>query len=191
MSTEAVSDSKRQALDAMQALGLIIEAKFVPFSRSCSKDEKHKSLNWTVTLRQLKPEYRNTNAPLADLSPAHFRDILSTDYGAGIAHCPSYKQGPMSIHQAHIVDRECETGRNQTNNTAIRPDAANVLYSLVMDSSVLDAGSFEEWAGEYGYDTDSRKAESIYHACLAIALKLRNGIGEAGLQQLREAFQDY
>jgi hypothetical protein len=58
-------------------------------------------------------------------------------------------------------------------------------------TSVLDSGSFEEWAADYGFDTDSRKAETTYRACLDIALKLRNGIGEDGLRKLQEAFQDY
>lgn len=44
---------------------------------------------------------------------------------------------------------------------------------------------------ELGYDPDSRKAEAIYKACLEIALKLRNALGEDGLAKLREAAQDY
>jgi hypothetical protein len=34
-------------------------------------------------------------------------------------------------------------------------------------------------------------AEAIYNACIDIALKLRSAIGESGLSELREAFQDY
>ena len=46
--------------------------------------------------------------------------------------------------------------------------------------------------GEYlGYDPDSRKAEGIYRACLELALKLRNGLGEKLLAELREAVADY
>lgn len=38
----------------------------------------------------------------------------------------------------------------------------------------LDAqDSFEEWAGNFGYDTDSRKAERIYQHCLATGDKLK------------------
>lgn len=35
------------------------------------------------------------------------------------------------------------------------------------------------------------KGETIYRACLEIALKLRAAIGEAGLAALQNAFQDY
>lgn len=63
--------------------------------------------------------------------------------------------------------------------------------SLVSDADVLDCSTFEEWADNLGYDKDSRKAEATYRECLALALKLRNGLGEAALAELREAAQDY
>jgi hypothetical protein len=59
------------------------------------------------------------------------------------------------------------------------------------DSEVIDHPNFESWASEIGYDADSRKAESIYRACLEIALKLRSALGDRGLKELREACQDY
>ena len=73
----------------------------------------------------------------------------------------------------------------------LKPELRDVLYSLSMDASVLDSSCFEEWANELGYEADSRKAEGIYKACLDIALKLRNALGEAGLEKLRTACQDY
>lgn len=41
--------------------------------------------------------------------------------------------------------------------------AAEVLECLCLDASGYEnADSFEDWCGEYGYDTDSRKAEATY-----------------------------
>lgn len=148
------SRNPRDAMQAaMTALKLTIDSAFVPWSQSRNKAEKHKSLNWRVTLKR------------------DGREILTTDYSAGIAHAPSYPK----------------LGRG----TPILPDSLDVLHSLISDSDVLDAGGFESWASDFGYDADSRKAESIYRACLDIALKLRAGIGEAGLATLREAAIDY
>lgn len=84
-----------------------------------------------------------------------------------------------------------EDGRTVQKHEPIMPDPLDVVYSLTMDSSVLDAGGFEEWAAEFGYDLDSRKAEATYRACLEIALKMRGAIGDSGLALLAEAFQDY
>ena len=72
-----------------------------------------------------------------------------------------------------------------------RPDIKDVLYSLILDSNVLNYPEFEEWASDCGYETDSRKAESIYRDCLKNALKMRGSLGESLLAQLSEAFQDY
>jgi hypothetical protein len=60
-----------------------------------------------------------------------------------------------------------------------------------MDSDVLDFTCFEDWASEFGYDTDSRKAAKVYQACLQTALKFRQFFNEAELTELRELFSDY
>lgn len=53
------------------------------------------------------------------------------------------------------------------------PQAADVLDCLASDAAgVENAGDFEDWASEYGYDTDSRKAERIYKNCKRAANRL-------------------
>ena len=59
------------------------------------------------------------------------------------------------------------------------PEAADVLNCLADDSAgVSNARSFEEWAEEYGYDTDSRKAEKTYKVCVKQAARLLSFLGE-------------
>lgn len=70
----------------------------------------------------------------------------------------------------------------------ILPSLCDVLYSLSMDAEVLNAASFEYWAQELGYDTDSRKAEATYRLCLSIALAMNQFID---LDELREVVSDY
>lgn len=179
-------------LTAIEALGITMTAKFVPFSQSRNKAEKSPSLNWVVTIS------RND------------REILSTEYMAGCAHCPSYNTKPPKAFDRPermwpliVANEECERGFKMNYmgwmsgftkdrlKGPILPDIKDVLHSLILDASVLGHGSFESWAEDFGYTPDSRKAESIYRACLDIALKLRNGIGETGLAALNIAFQDY
>lgn len=163
---------------------LAITAEFVPFSKSRNAGNKDRSLNWRVTLQHKG------------------RDVLKTDYSAGIAHCPGYKQR-MTGDVHHVVEYETENGRRgwwsdgfnramaRGDRTPIAPDAASVLHSLILDADVLDHPTYEDWAADFGYDPDSRKGEAIYRACLEIALKLRAGLGEALLAKAREAVQDY
>ena len=59
------------------------------------------------------------------------------------------------------------------------PEAADVLNCLADESAgVSNARSFEEWAEEYGYDTDSRKAEKTYKVCVKQAARLLSFLGE-------------
>lgn len=186
-------------------LGLVVEVEFVPWSKSHSydaaiaKNVSKKNLNWRVTLRR---EYPRTGPDPIDFCP---RDILTTDYSAGIAHTPYYKkhkEGTLrwSLYNEPMYEYEVEHGKEAreletigvlNGGALILPDPIDVIWSLAQDAGVLNAGSFEEWASDLGYDTDSRKAEATYRACLDIALKLRNGIGEDGLQRLQEAGEDY
>lgn len=47
-----------------------------------------------------------------------------------------------------------------------QPAADEVLGCLVSDARGVDyCRSFEDWCADYGYDTDSRKAERIFKAC--------------------------
>lgn len=177
-------DSIKKLLAEMD---LSITARFVPFSHSRNKDNEYKSLNWVVTLRKGK------------------RDVLTIDYSAGQAHCPSYKIKVKDRHDSQLRDEritlECETGYehkrlnehmnpHKTRN-AIMPELIDVVYSLVSDADVLDSGGFENWAANLGFDSDSRKAEAIYHACVEIAVKLVAAVGHDGIAKLREAYQDY
>ena len=162
--------------------GLTVESEFVPYSRSRKAKEKWLSLNWKVTLKQ------------------NGRKILTTDYSAGYAHAPSYnKRDYNTVDGRRLVERECETGKAHRigalglmpkNNDSIKPESRDVIYSLITDSDVINYGSFEEWARDFGYNSDSRKDEKIYQQCLGIALKL-NQIGAEALADLQEAFQDY
>lgn len=46
------------------------------------------------------------------------------------------------------------------------PAMVDVLDCLASDASgVESARGFEDWCGDFGYDTDSRKAEATYRAC--------------------------
>ena len=176
---ESTETPKSRAQALLDELGLTIKSDFVPFSRSRHAKDREKTLNWLVTVLHKG------------------RDVLTTDYSAGIAHAPSYggHGAPlfrrMSVETQKAIDTECETGRDMKRNMRIEPVDVDVFNSLVQDSDVLNYSSFEDWADECGLDTDSRKAEQMYRACMTTALALRSAIGDANLGRLREAFRDY
>lgn len=189
--TEEMTPAQR-ILAFAAAQGLTMAATFIPFSqsRNASPQEDGKpwrSLNWKVRIERAG------------------RLVLETDYAQGEGYCPAYKAPreklghPRSVPRHDQILHEIETGYTRApmfwgsglGKKLPPPSIADVLASLSLDASVLDEGGFENWAASLGYDTDSRKAEATYRACLEIALKLRGALGEDGLKALRDAAQDY
>ena len=52
-----------------------------------------------------------------------------------------------------------------------KPEPHNLIACLIMDTNGTDQ-TFEQWAEDLGYDTDSREAERTYNACRETARKL-------------------
>lgn len=63
-----------------------------------------------------------------------------------------------------------------TGHNGAPPTLVEVLDSLASDASSADQ-KFEQWAADYGYDTDSRKAFATYNACRRIARNLKALLG--------------
>lgn len=165
-----------------------IRAKFVPFSQSRNAGEKHKSLNWKIDLVR--------NADTA--KPVTM--IADIDYSQGAAYAPAYKKswqvwGGKGWKEL-ALGIECESGRIAQGGVACPPKASakdipvpcvvDIISSLCLDSDVLNYGKFDDWADCFGYDTDSRNAESIYRACLKIALQMRAVFGDELLPKMQD-----
>ena len=188
-----MQDYERAAIDfavKLAALAITVKCEFVPQSLSRNAGEKALSLNWRV-------------AVLKDGRP--IRGIENVDYMQGIGHAPSHNSPPKFTdgrpdkwRQGEYAKIEAEQGKRAAistltgNGYAIAsqplppPSASDVLFSLCLDASALDYAAFEDWAIDYGYDADSRKADGIYKQCLAYGLALRAAIGDADLSALRD-----
>lgn len=70
------------------------------------------------------------------------------------------------------------------------PHAADVLHSLILDSSAADQ-SFNDWCADFGYDSDSVKALTTYQACCVIGENMRKLFSREELSTLRDMLQDY
>jgi hypothetical protein len=168
--------------DISEKFGLGVKAQFIPFSQSRNKNEAHKSLNWRITLT-----YKG-------------RDVLTTDYSAGVAHCPAYKMKDKyqrsaaiayEVEKGHMARPYFAGSSSFKRGEPILPVTDSVTHSLILDAGALDFATYEDWAADFGYGPDSRKGEACYRACLEIALNLRSAIGDAKLNELRDAFADY
>ncbi len=89
--------------------------------------------------------------------------------------------GNNSIYHTELRETLLKEARK-----AYKPTITDVVSSLAMDCGVLDCGCFEDWCSEYGYDTDSRKAERIYNQCKDNTLQMLQVFGTDTLNQIRE-----
>jgi hypothetical protein len=65
------------------------------------------------------------------------------------------------------------------------PTMNDVLNCIALDASdVLNAPDFEDWASDYGYDTDSRSAQKVFKAIVRQTAKLEALIGIDALNEL-------
>lgn len=72
----------------------------------------------------------------------------------------------------------------------VAPAAADVLYSVVLDAQACEE-SFEDWAADFGYDTDSRRALETYLECQKNGNQYLRIIGQKERKQIAEILSDY
>lgn len=79
----------------------------------------------------------------------------------------------MTFRQG-VGHRACFWGSSHAQRVTafiVPPSAMDILYCVRLDNPRDE--SFENWCMEYGYDTDSRKAEKMYRACIEQTMMFR------------------
>jgi hypothetical protein len=111
---------------------------------------------------------------------------MNTPYSMGFGHCSRKKTSKSSNIQERVggsakLARAIKPfGRLAVDDTTgsvwlDAPQLRDVLHSLQSDASAPLL--FEDFCSEFGYDTDSRKAESTHRACLRIRGELERMLG--------------
>lgn len=107
-------------------------------------------------------------------------------YFTGLGH----RKVPKSLKAPYWMKGRELSKWNEQNAKPVKPNAAGPLYSFVMDASACEM-SFGQWCDEYGYNTDSRKAESTYQSCQEQTDKMRRILSRAEIDHIQFLLQDY
>lgn len=99
-----------------------------------------------------------------------FTWLASLHYDGRFVTVPEYHTGIGCVKETKRADGK------HLGNVAVTPSAADILYSMLMSMDSIDE-SFEAWCSNFGYDTDSRRAENMYHACKGEAEKVIKLLG--------------
>jgi hypothetical protein len=100
-----------------------------------------------------------------------------------VAQNPNMADWKDATHWEIVLTRGRDAARTVTYfsqgsaHTAF-PTAPKVMACLASDARGTEEVAFEEWASDFGYDTDSRKAEATFHACQEAAQDLRRFLGK-------------
>lgn len=156
---------------------------------------------WTLTATLIRDEFNGRDGAHT-FAVTLIRNGQSDgfEYTAGCAHrhhtsseygqypYPKPRRGePIHIPQGHMRIIQQQWNQHTLPNTPTLVDLLSGRVSAVQ--SVMYGETFEDWADTFGYDTDSRKAERIYRACVdAHWAFIRMG---ANLETLGELFQNY
>ncbi len=142
-----------------------------------------------------------------------FKDktVISTQYKLGVGHVEWSKARPDSFAMQWSIDEQsllytlerhpravlkdkqahANVAAKLARKQGVKPGLADVMHSLLLDGEpFFNAQSFEDWADEFGYDKDSRKAEATYRECDATGRKLAANVPAETLAKVRELVQD-
>ena len=130
--------------------------------------------------------------------------VWSGPYKLGVGHVKGFPHGRLSMYDWQRLDPAYEAGmkydetagariaENLAKKQEVTPQLDDVLSSLLMDGvAYFDAQAFEDWCSDYGYDTDSRRAESTWKACDEIGRNLARAFTAQELEELREAASNH
>lgn len=162
------------------------QGRFTNDATASSDDRKWDHFAWRVTIANGKRNY-------------------STDYRMGIAHQHWDRKGapihdlPRGEKWGEQVSQRIIGGRGLTvfdvecrdrYAKPTPPSLEDVLDSLRSDAeSVENNPLFDDWAGDMGYDTDSRKAEKVFHACQEVRGQLIKLLGQTAYNDLLESVE--
>lgn len=105
---------------------------------------------------------------------------------------------PGASHWLCTFDRDSKGGFDLefTQGAAHKsaPDELTVLGCLMsadwVDESEFNESDFEHWCDSLGYESDSRKAESIYRACIEQSKAVRDCFTASEIDDLRELLSE-
>jgi len=169
----------------IKSIGLTMECQYIGIKTEKDKGPEGKPVEhtmdeWSCTLSRDK---QSMTIPfkqgLAHRKTTSRSIIKAFGYGHGLTS----KQVKQYERESYKMKPEKWIAMSEP----VAPELDNVLDCLRSDSECWEnSRNFEDFCSELGYDTDSRKAESIYKACGEIAKELKFLLGSDNYKKLLE-----
>lgn len=176
MATPTVSTYEQQAIDFLQSTGCEFSVTYLRSGKYFPDDKEERDIYY-ITLKRGLREYK-----------FEFGQSLNNSgfyYKKGVR---SYKIDRKLLDEnitASYIRNKIDFGFIPNTDTIHYPSAPTA-YDVLASLTKYDPGTFEDFCGEYGYDTDSKKAEKTYNAVKDEFLNLSRLFTDAEIEQLQE-----
>lgn len=173
--TQEISNYEQQAIDFLNATGTTFKAEYVKTGKYFDDDKEQRDI-YEITLQRGKREYKFKFGNSINNSGEFilFDARLKAEFGRAFISKKELDKLKLGFH-----DKAAYTQQNKNFKV---PTAYDVLASLTNN----DPGTFEDFCSNYGYDTDSRKAEKTYKAVLDEWKNVQALFNDEEIEQLQE-----
>lgn len=168
------TDYNQQAKELLNKLGIEFKATFIRNDFHFDGDKNTRDI-YNLTLK------RGNRI-------AHF------EFGQSIMDSQYYQDSIQG--RTYTLNGGCRTGNYIINDIIKYQNGGNKLtlikgkvpteYNLLASLTKYDTGTLEDFCSEFGYDTDSKKAEKIYNAVKEEYLKVCTLFNDAEMEELSE-----
>lgn len=113
-------------------------------------------------------------------------------YGLLESVLDAWRRGKTLRKSPDVMQAQADLAARFATRQKVTPKLDDVCHSLLMDGATFfDGERFEDWCANYGYDTDSRKAEATFRTCDDIGRALSRSLSRDELTGLREWAGNY
>jgi hypothetical protein len=168
----ALSQYDQQVVDFLAKTNATIEIKFLKNGKHFDSDIDNRDI-YEITIK------RGTRS-------------MKFNFGQSIVKSTKYVEKNPNIKREYTTNGSPLAGNYRVTEKYLNKFCKVVKgtppseYSILACLTKYNPGTFEDFCSEFGYDTDSRKAEKTYQAVVKEYLELTSLFNEAEIEELQE-----
>jgi hypothetical protein len=176
-----MTDYEKQANDFLVKTGTEFSVKFDRFDKYFPEDEEERDI-YLITLKRGERKYTFTFGQSLYHSGFYWSFATSKTKNYLDRSLLSKKESEIKSY----IKRNMNSGFDNVKNDFIHFPVEPTCYNVFACLEKYDVGSFEDFCAEFGYDTDSKKAEKTYHAVKEEYLNICILYTDEEIEELRE-----
>lgn len=174
---ETMTTYEQQAKEFLEATGSTFTFKFLRNGKHFEDDKEDRDI-YEITLQRGQRKYTFNFGQSINDSGFY--------YTKGKKQIPIDRKELNTPHLGNVIKRKDYDFLNNSKSDIIHYPKAPNAYDVLSCLQKYEVGTFEDFCGEFGYNTDSRKAEKTYNAVKDEWQNVAMLWNESELEQLRE-----